>query len=61
MRKIAMALFKQDETKRASMKAEKKIAGLDDEYRSTLLESGVKVRYTCLLRGQQPQVLATLF
>jgi hypothetical protein len=56
-----MALFKQDETKRASMKAEKKIAGLDDEYRSTLLESGVKVRYTCLLRGQQPQVLATLF
>jgi hypothetical protein len=44
MRKIAMALFKQDETKVASMKAKKKMAGLDDDYRSTLLESGVKMR-----------------
>jgi len=44
MRKIAMALFKQDETKKASMKAKKKMAGLDDEYRSTLLESGIKMR-----------------
>ena len=44
MRKIAMALFKQDETKVASMKAKKKMAGLDDDYRSTLLESGIKMR-----------------
>jgi len=44
MRKIAMALFKQDETKSASMKAKKKIAGLDDEYRSTLIEQGIKMR-----------------
>ena len=44
MRKIAMALFKQDETKQASMAAKKKMAGLDDQYRSTLLESGIKMR-----------------
>ncbi|WP_114327519.1 ISAs1 family transposase [Candidatus Colwellia aromaticivorans] len=44
MRKIAMALFKQDETKSASMSRKKKMAGLDDEYRSTLLESGIKMR-----------------
>ncbi|EDP98602.1 hypothetical protein KT99_02367 [Shewanella benthica KT99] len=36
MRKIAMTLFKQDQTKRASIVAKKKMAGLDDEYRSTL-------------------------
>jgi hypothetical protein len=45
MRKIAMALFKQDNTKRASIEAKKKMAGLNDEYRSSLLESGVKMRY----------------
>lgn len=44
MRKIAMALFKQDETKSVSMARKKKMAGLDDEYRSTLLESGIKMR-----------------
>lgn len=44
MRKIAMALFKQDDTKSASMARKKKMAGLDDEYRSTLLESGIKMR-----------------
>lgn len=44
MRKIAMALFKQDETKTASMKAKRKMAALDDDYRSTLLESGIKMR-----------------
>lgn len=44
MRKIAMALFKQDSTKSASMAAKKKMAGLDDDYRSTLLESGIKMR-----------------
>ncbi len=44
MRKIAMALFKQDETKSASMARKKKMAGLYDEYRSTLLESGIKMR-----------------
>jgi predicted transposase YbfD/YdcC len=44
MRKIAMALFKQDETKTASMARKKKMAGLDGDYRSTLLESGIKMR-----------------
>ena len=44
MRKIAMALFKRDETKTASMKAKRKMAALDDDYRSTLLESGIKMR-----------------
>lgn len=44
MRKIAMTLFKQDTTKSASMARKKKMAGLDDDYRSTLLESGVKMR-----------------
>ncbi len=38
MRKIAMALFKQDETKKVSMAAKRKIPGLDDKYRSTLIE-----------------------
>jgi len=44
MRKIAMALFKQDTSKSASMARKKKMAGLDDDYRSTLLGSGVKMR-----------------
>ena len=44
MRKIAMALFKQDTTKSASMARKKKMAGLDDDFRSTLLESGIKMR-----------------
>lgn len=44
MRKIAMALFKQDTTKSASMARKKKMAGLDDDYRSALLESGIKMR-----------------
>jgi len=44
MRKIAMTLFKQDTTKSASMARKKKMAGLDDNYRSTLLESGIKMR-----------------
>jgi len=45
MRKIALALFKKDETKSASIARKKKMAGLDDEYRSTQLESGIKMRY----------------
>lgn len=44
MRKIAMALFKQDESKKASMKAKKKMARLDDNYRSTLLQQAIKMR-----------------
>lgn len=44
MRKIAMVLFKQDDTKKSSMAAINKLAGLSDIYRSTLLESGIKVR-----------------
>jgi len=44
MRKIAMALFKQGDTKRTSIAAKKRVAGLDDEYRSPLLGSGIKMR-----------------
>lgn len=44
LRKISMALFKQDETKTASMARKKKMAGLDNDYRSTLLESAIKMR-----------------
>ncbi len=44
MRKIAMALFKQDNTKSVSIARKKKMAGLDDDYRSTLLESAIKMR-----------------
>jgi predicted transposase YbfD/YdcC len=44
MRKIAMALFKQDKSKQASMVAKNKMAGLDDKYSSTLLESGIEMR-----------------
>ena len=44
MRKIAMARFKQDTTKSASMARKKQMAGLDDDYRSPLLESGIKMR-----------------
>ena len=44
MRKIAMALLKRDDTKSASIARKKKMAGLDDDYRSTLLESGIKMR-----------------
>ena len=36
MRKTSMALFKQDDTKSASMARKKKMAGLDDDYRSVL-------------------------
>ncbi len=44
MRKIAMGLFKQDKTKSASIAAKKKMAALEDGYRSTLLESGIIMR-----------------
>ena len=44
MRKIALNLFKQDESKSASIARKKKMAGLNDVYRSTLLESGIKMR-----------------
>jgi predicted transposase YbfD/YdcC len=44
MRKIAMALFKQDTTQSASMARKKKMAGLDDDFRSSLLEAGIKMR-----------------
>ncbi len=42
-----MGLFKQHETKSASIKAKKKMATLDDDNRSTLIESGGK----CASRG----------
>ena len=42
MRKIALNLFKQDKTKSASIARKKKMASLDDEFRSSLLESMIK-------------------
>lgn len=44
MRKIAMAMFKQYTTKSASIARKKKMAGLDDDFRSTLVESRVIMR-----------------
>jgi len=44
MRKIALNLFKQDKTKSASISRKKKMSSLNDEYRSTLLESAIKMR-----------------
>jgi hypothetical protein len=44
MRKIAMTLFKQYTTQSASMARKKKMSGLDDDSRSTLLESRIKMR-----------------
>lgn len=41
MRKIALNLFKQDKTRTASIIRKKKMASLDDNYRTTLLEEGV--------------------
>ena len=45
MRKVAMALFKLNESKKASMEIKKKMPGPNDDYRSILLESGIKMRY----------------
>lgn len=44
LRKIALNLFKQDETMKASMARKKKMAALDDEFRSVLIESMIKMR-----------------
>ena len=44
MRKIALNLFKQDTSKTASIARKKKMAGYDDKFRSTLLESAIKMR-----------------
>lgn len=44
MRKIALNLFKQDTTINASIARKKRIAAFDDDFRSSLLEIGVKMR-----------------
>lgn len=44
LRKLALNLFKQDETVKASVARKKKMATLDDEFRSVLLESLIKMR-----------------
>ncbi|TKE77604.1 ISAs1 family transposase, partial [Vibrio sp. F12] len=44
LRKIALNLFKFDTTQKMSMARKKKNAALNDEYRSVLLESAVKMR-----------------
>lgn len=44
LRKIALNLFKQDTTRKASMVRKKKMAALDDDYRSVLLESAINMR-----------------
>jgi predicted transposase YbfD/YdcC len=43
LRKIALSLFKQDTSKNISMVRKRKIAALDDEYRSVLLDAGIKM------------------
>jgi len=43
MRKIALNLLKQDKTKSASIARKKKMATLDDEFRSILMEQGIKM------------------
>ncbi|NIY89819.1 ISAs1 family transposase [Vibrio campbellii] len=43
LRKIALIFFKQDKSKNISMVRKKKIAAIDDEYRSTLLKTGIKM------------------
>ena len=43
LRKIALSLFKQDTSKNISMVRKKKIAAIDDEYRSILLNAGIKM------------------
>lgn len=44
LKKLALNLFKQDESVKASVARKKKLATLDDEYRSVLLESLIKMR-----------------
>ncbi|MBM7073983.1 transposase, partial [Shewanella sp. 202IG2-18] len=41
LRKIALNLLKQDTTKTASLARKKKMAALDDDFRSALLESKI--------------------
>ena len=43
LRKIAMNLFRQDETKKASIARKKKMAALDDDFRSVFLEFRIKM------------------
>lgn len=43
LRKIALSLFKQDTSKNISMVRKKEIAAIDDEYRSILLNTGIKM------------------
>jgi hypothetical protein len=38
-----MAVLKQDRTKSASMARKKRMAGLDNDYRTRLLELGIKM------------------
>ena len=44
LRKLALNLFKKDRSVKASVARKKKMATLDDEYRSVLLESLIKMR-----------------
>ncbi|PTP38927.1 hypothetical protein CWO07_03465 [Vibrio splendidus] len=44
LRKIALSLFKFDMTKKISIARKKKNAALNDEYRSVLLGSAIKMR-----------------
>ncbi len=41
---LVFNLFKQDKTKSASLARKKKMATLDDKFRSSLMEQGVKMR-----------------
>ena len=39
MRKIAMILLKRDKSKKASISRKRKMAGLDDDFRTTIIKS----------------------
>ena len=43
LRKIAISLYKSDKTKDISMVRKKKMAAMDDNYRSVLLEGAIKM------------------
>ena len=44
MRKIALNLFKQDKTRKTNIARKRKMAALDDPFRSSLMQRGIIMR-----------------
>lgn len=61
LRKIAMNLYRQDETIKASLKQKRKIAAYDDDFRETLLESIIKMRLPWIGRTDPDIILKCYF